>query len=333
MSGRQSDYEEKLLTDLLAKYQSPGLVVWGEIEGAPGTYAKLLVKSDGTVKVEGVTTISGSVDISDDWTRQLGQVDIQRYLGSVIGVANPLHAQVVVSGAVIDPRSIRALISSDVVTVYGSQTQALLQRATTFDLIVQLRSGGAEIDPRSIRALVKSTDELYSVLRTDAGVAYDARQIRSLISTDVITVYGSQTQALLQRALTYDALVQLRAAGTEYGYKEIRWSIPREPAWINGLNQTAPGTTTDLVTKTVTAAKTGRIFGWQIIAPEANQFILNIGATAYRIGALSGAGVICVSLSNPMFDSIAAGTVINIRVATAGGAGTVYRADLLYDEA
>jgi len=352
----RSEREEKLLEDLLTRYQTLGIVVYGEIEGAPGTYARILVKSDGTVKVEGV--ISGSVDISDDWTRQLGQVDIQRYLGSAIGVANPLHSQIVVSGAVIDPRS--------------------------------------------IRALVKTTDELYSVLRTDAGAAYDARQIRSLISTDIITAYGSlgvlQQRAtsldlytairqggselsttnplfagivdasgnrmpsmdassrpgyvdvissaarllgiiygdqgqLAQRATTRDALVQLRAAGTEYAYQEIRWGIPREPAWINGSNQTAPGTTTDLVSKTVTAAKTGRIFGWQIISPEANEFILNIGGTAYRIGALAGAGVICVSLSNPMFDGITATTTINIRVATAGSTGKVYRADLLYDEA
>jgi len=156
MSGRISDYEEKLLSDLLEKFQDLGVTVWGEIEGAPGTYAKILVKPDGTVKVEGVTTVSGSVDVSDKWARQLGGVDIQRYLGSAIGIPNPLHSQMVYGGAVIDPRSIRALVSSDIITVYGSQAQALLQRATTYDLIVQLRSSGVEIDPRSIRALTSS---------------------------------------------------------------------------------------------------------------------------------------------------------------------------------
>lgn len=58
-------------------------------------------------------------------------------------------------GAIIDPRSTRALTSSDIITAYGS-IQALLQRASTYDLIVQLRSGGAEIDPRVIRALTSS---------------------------------------------------------------------------------------------------------------------------------------------------------------------------------
>jgi len=40
--------------------------------------------------------------------------------------------------------------------VYGSQGQQLLQRATTYDLIVQLRHAEAEIDPRQIRALTPS---------------------------------------------------------------------------------------------------------------------------------------------------------------------------------
>jgi len=362
-------------------------------------------------------------------------------------------------GAIIDPRSTRALTSSDIITAYGSQTQALLQRASTYDLIVQLRSAGVEIDPRSIRALAKATDEVYSVLRTDAGAAYDARQIRALTSSDVVdivdkaarllgvvygsqgqqlqqraltydllvairqggselstsnpifagivdasgnrlpsmdaaarrgyvtvtdgtnvmptmdasarpgyvdmidkaarllgVVYGSQGQQLLQRATTYDLLVQLRTAGAEYDARQIRaltsadvvtvqqtniallqsytrWGIPREPVWINGTNQTAPGTSTDLVTKTVTGGKTGRIFGWHIIADEAKEFILNVGATAYRIGALSGEGVIFIESASPVFDNIAATTVINIRVASAGASGKVYRADLFYDEA
>jgi len=182
------DYEEKQLADLLAAYQSAGIVVYGQVEGLPTTYAKILVKSDGTVKVEGITAISGSVDISDKWSRQLGQVDIQRYLGLTIGVSNPLHSQIVVSGAVVDPRSIRALTyQTDAVVVYGS-LGVLQQRATSLDLYAALRYGGSEIDPRSIRPL---------------------------ISGDVVTAYGSQTQALLQRATTHDLLVALRQGGSE----------------------------------------------------------------------------------------------------------------------
>jgi len=155
-AGRRSEYEEKLLGDLLDRYRTDGIIIYGQVEGVADTYAKILVKSDGTVKVEGVTTISGQMDVSDRWARQLGQVDIARYLGSVIGVANPLHSQMVYGGAVIDPRSIRSLVSTDIITAYGSQTQALLQRGSTYDLYVQLRNAGVEIDPRSIRALTSS---------------------------------------------------------------------------------------------------------------------------------------------------------------------------------
>lgn len=286
--GYKSEREEKKLDDLLLKYQSLGIVVWGEVEGAPGTHTKVLVKSDGTVKVEGVMTISGMVDVSDRWARQVGQVDIARYLGSAIGVANALHAQIVYGGAVIDPRSIRALVkttdeiysvlrtdagvvydsrdrnwvlgASDIPDlsdraarllgkVYGSQGQQLLQRALTYESIVQLSHQGSEYDARQIRTitetltvqatdldirnLVKTTDEVYSVLRTDAGVAYDARQIRALTSSDIVDisdeptrqlglVYGSQNQILQQKATTYELLVDAvdratRLVGIVYG--------------------------------------------------------------------------------------------------------------------
>lgn len=275
MSGRRSDYEEKLLTDLLTKYQSLGIVIWGEIEGAPGTYAEILVKSDGTVKVEGVTTISGTVDVSDRWARQLGQVDIARYLGSAIGLANPLHSQIIYGGAVIDPRSIRALVSTDIVTAYGSQTQALLQRATTYDLIVQLRTAGVEYDARQIRALTSSdvvdvsdkatrllgvvygsqaqqllqratTYDLIVQLRS-AGVEIDPRSIRALISSDIVTVYGSQTQALLQRSATYDLIVQLRSAGSEIDPREY---APPSTLLVGSKTVSATGTPEALASST-----------------------------------------------------------------------------------
>jgi len=43
----RSEREEKLLEDFIDKFQSLGIVVWGEIDGAPGTYAKIKVTSDG----------------------------------------------------------------------------------------------------------------------------------------------------------------------------------------------------------------------------------------------------------------------------------------------
>jgi len=224
----------KKLNKIYGKYlATQGLPVWGAIaKTAQGDYRVLYVDDDGKLVVS--ASISGTVDVSDRWARQLGQIDIARYLGSAVGLTNPLHSQIVYGGAVIDPRSIRALLSSDVVTAYGSQTQAMLQRATTYDLLVQLRNAGVEIDPRSIRALAKATDEVYSVLRTDAGVAYDSRDRSwNLGASDVPDlsdraarllgrVYGSQGQQLLQRALTYESVVQLSHQGSEYDARQIR---------------------------------------------------------------------------------------------------------------
>lgn len=64
--------------------------------------------------------------------------------------------------------------------VYGSLDK-LQQRATTKDLLVQLRSGGAEIDPRQIRALTSSdvvdlaystTPAIYNMTMTNANTEY-----------------------------------------------------------------------------------------------------------------------------------------------------------------
>ena len=45
------------------------------------------------------------IDICDRWTRQLGQVDLQRYIGAPCGLANPIDVQTVFGGVVVDPRA------------------------------------------------------------------------------------------------------------------------------------------------------------------------------------------------------------------------------------
>jgi hypothetical protein len=158
-----------ILKKILGKYQKDvGIVVWGVDES--GTPRKILVKSDGTVIVEGIVTVSGEVDVTDRWSRQLGQVDIARYLGSAIGLANPLHSQIVYGGAVVDPRQIRALTAGDIVTVDNLLNPHPIT-ATDLD----------------IRNLSKLFDEVYAVLRTDAGVAYDARD-RNWTITETLNV-------------------------------------------------------------------------------------------------------------------------------------------------
>lgn len=131
-----------------------------------------------------VSPVAGSVwDVSDRWARQLGLVDLSRVLGAALSATNPVIAGIYdavgnrmpTMDAVARPGYIDVIDRAARLlgVVYGSQAQQILQRAVTFDLLVQLRNAGVEIDPRSIRALSKATDELYAVLRTDAGVAYN----------------------------------------------------------------------------------------------------------------------------------------------------------------
>lgn len=113
----------------------------------------------------------------------------------------------------------------------------------------------------------------------------------------------------------------------------LRWGVAREPAWVDGGEQTAPGAGTDLATKTVTAGKTGRLFGISIAADEANTFDVYLDATATLHYALAAAGQLVIVLPTPIKNAIAAGTVIDLRNVTAAGAGKVYHAMMLYDEA
>jgi len=186
------------------------------------------------------TPISGSVDVIDRAARLLGivygsqgQQILQR--ASTYDLLAALRYQ----GSEIDPRSIRTLISTDIVTAYGN-LGALQQRATSLDLYAALRYAGSEIDPRSIRTLTStdivtslinypsgtlidprsiraltSTDIVTSLINYPSGTLIDPRSIRALTSSDAITVYGSQSQALQQRATSYEALVTIRQSGSE----------------------------------------------------------------------------------------------------------------------
>jgi len=155
------------------------------------------------VKVEAWTAGDLAITLADLWARQLGQVDLYRVLGATMAHANPVIVRLTTGTTWLDPTQIRALTNGDAVTVYGSQTQKLLQRASTYDTIVQLRHNGVEIDPTAIRALTSSdaitvygsldklqqqatTKELF-VQISHAGVAKDPTAIRALTSSDVVT--------------------------------------------------------------------------------------------------------------------------------------------------
>jgi len=120
------------------------------------------------------------------------------------------------SGNEIDPRQIRALTTSDAITPYGSETEKLLQRAATFELLVALRLAGVEIDPRSIRTLT---------------------------SADTITTYGSQGAPIQQKATSFESLVQLMFGGAEIDPRDVSDRAARLLGVVNSI--TNPITATE----------------------------------------------------------------------------------------
>jgi len=110
-------------------------------EVAPWAYDKTLDYLKVSIKE------SVALDISDDWTRELGQVDLARILGAAPSVTNPLPSRLTTGTAYYDSRD-RSwnLGDSDVPDlkdrptrqlgyVYGHLDQVLRQKATTFDLL------------------------------------------------------------------------------------------------------------------------------------------------------------------------------------------------------
>jgi len=146
------------------------------------------------VDIEAMTVGTIQTDITDEWTRQLGLVDLSRVLGAALSHANPVIARLTDGSAFIDPRDVSDRTARLLGVVYGSLDK-LQQQATTKELLVQI---------------------------AHQGVIKDPTQIRALTSSDIITTYGSQTQALLQRASTYDLIVQLRHNGVEKDPTQIR---------------------------------------------------------------------------------------------------------------
>jgi hypothetical protein len=176
-----------------------------------------------------------------------------RQAGSELSASNPIFDSIVYSGAVIDPRSIRALTSADIVTAlinypsgtlidprairaltysdamtaYGSQSQALLQRATSYELLTTIRQAGSELS---------ASNPIFGSI-VYSGAVIDPRAIRALTYSDIITAYGSQTQALLQRASTYDLLVTIRQAGSELSAANPIFTSPYQATRTNLTNK------------------------------------------------------------------------------------------------
>jgi hypothetical protein len=104
------------------------------------------------------------ISLENDMTRELGIVDLSYVLGSLLDHSNPVIARLTDGSDFIDPRDVSDRAARELGIVYGNLAQ-LLQRASTYDLIVQLRHNAVEIDPRSIRALTNS--DVVSVEQSD----------------------------------------------------------------------------------------------------------------------------------------------------------------------
>jgi len=148
------------------------------------------------VDIEAMTVGAIETTIANDWTRELGQVDIARVLGAALSHANPVIARLTDGAAFIDPRDVSDRATRQLGKVYGGQGYALVQdpgnfylmtyavgnkgnpyaqRADTFDSYVQLRHNAAEIDPRVIRALT-ATDIVTVVQSTPANLTATVTQ-------------------------------------------------------------------------------------------------------------------------------------------------------------
>jgi hypothetical protein len=167
------------------------------------------------VTIEAVTAGAFDVNVTDRMARLLGKIDIQKFLGSDVSATNPILTSLVFDESVIDPRNIRGLSDSDLVTPVGSLVQPFTQRAVTFELLTQLTSGGAEIDPRQIRAITEALARSWTLGSSDVP------DLSSRAARLLGIIYGNQDQ-LQQRATTKELLVQIQHQGSEKDPTQIR---------------------------------------------------------------------------------------------------------------
>jgi hypothetical protein len=151
-----------------------------------------------------IAAIGGAVaatDIIDRWARQLGQIDIARVLGATLAHANPVIMRLTDGAAFIDPRDVSDRAARLLGVIYGSQAQQLLQRAATFDLLIQLRHAGLEIDPRAIRALTATDIITVQSLTQWGGVALTGRDISLDLARLDVNLSTRATEATLGKLI------------------------------------------------------------------------------------------------------------------------------------
>ena len=108
------------------------------------------------------------------------------------------------------------------------------------------------------------------------------------------------------------------------------------PSWTYGAETTAPAAGTALVSRSVSAGKTGYVYGFFISSSEANTYRISwtSGATTVSIRIVHGAGTVHYADFVALNEGLPAdgGTTITIANVNAGGADSVYQAGLLFAE-
>lgn len=151
------------------------------------------------VDVEAMTVGTIDVDVSDEWARELGQVDLARVLGAALAHANPVIVRLTDGSAFIDPRDVSDRAARLLGVVYGSLDQ-LQQRATTKELIVQIQHQGAEKDPTQIRALTNS-----DVVTVEQATAASLKATVTQASSDRTISSQDATGTIIQLSNTFGA--------------------------------------------------------------------------------------------------------------------------------
>jgi hypothetical protein len=152
------------------------------------------------------------------------------------------------------PLSLTAVTASDGSKVLTTQIYAKLNNAATVTPVTAANSASVTalhtgpVGSAGIRFLQNgSTGELQTQL-INAQLAYDARQIRALLSTDQLTPLGSQATAFAQNLFSGEGLVELTTSSVKY---DARKTDPGIADTVAGGNSVAsPGATVDIISVT-----------------------------------------------------------------------------------
>lgn len=129
-------------------------------------------------------------------------------------------------------------------------------------------------------------------------------------------------------------------AGGGFGgnrFPDIRWGRDITLAWTAAAIVGAPGAGAVLVTRAVTAGRSGYVYGFLFDSSEANTFILNwtSGGVAYARRFLFGGGGFAEDVMQAALNEglpADGGTNVTVTVLGAGAVASVYQANILYGE-